>query len=217
MKRDYLNIIGFFLLVFALANILVYSLTFQEAYTGLIAALEARLQGESVIGPLVFIVLAALGVMLSPFSVVPFSIIAISIWGKGLTLLYVMIGSLLGASVAYVIGAQAIYRLMKRLIPASQIKRYSEVINERSSFLLVELFFLAMPVEVPGYVLGAGKYAYWKFILAAAVAYLPFEALAIYAGDAFLHKDVVVLGTFMALFAALFCIALFTLHQKMRR
>ena len=49
--------------------------------------------------------------MLSPFSVVPFSIIAISLWGKALTLLYVMIGSLLGASIAFAIGAQAIHRL----------------------------------------------------------------------------------------------------------
>ena len=217
MKKGYLKIIGLFLLVFALANILVYSLTFQEAYTRLIAILEARIRGEGLIAPLIFIVLAALAVMLSPFSVVPFSIIAISVWGKGVTLLYVIIGSLLGASAAYVIGAQAIYRLMKRLIPAHTIEKYSEVINDKSSFLLIELFFLAMPVEVPGYVLGVARYTYWKFILAAAIAYLLFETLAIYAGDAFLHKNVAVLGIFMALFVALFCVALFTLHKKIKR
>ena len=111
--------------------------------------------------PLIYIGLAALSVMLSPFSIVPFSIIAISIWGKLLALIYVMIGSLLGASIAYVIGAQAIHRVMKFVVPADQIRRYTEVINEKSSFLLVALFFLAMPVEVPAYVLGAGWYTYW--------------------------------------------------------
>ena len=89
-----------------------------------------------------------------------------------MTLLYVMSGSLLGASVAYIIGAQAIYRLMKWFVPAKKIKKYRDVINDRSSFLVIELFFLAMPAEIPGYVLGAGKYTYWKFILAAAIAYL---------------------------------------------
>mgnify|MGYP003481484588 CR=1 FL=1 len=87
----------------------------------------------------------------------------------------------------------------------------------RASALVVALFFLAMPVEVPAYVLGAGRYTYWKFILAATIAYLPFELLAIYAGDAFLHRDVVVLGTLMVLFSTLFCIAVFSLHRRIRR
>ena len=217
MRKDYAKIIGLLLLTFALANLLVYSLTFQGAYADFIDALHVRLRGGGAMAPLIYIGLAALSVMLSPFSIVPFSIIAISIWGKLLALVYVMIGSLLGASIAYVIGAQAIHRVMKFVVPADQIRRYTEVINEKSSFLLVALFFLAMPVEVPAYVLGAGRYTYWKFILAATIAYLPFELLAIYAGDAFLHRDVVVLGTLMVLFSTLFCIAVFTLHRRIRR
>jgi len=216
-RRDYATIFGLFLLAFALANLLVFSLTFQGAYAEFIDVLKVRLRGGGPGAPLIYIGLSALAVMLSPFSVVPFSIIAISLWGKALTLLYVMIGSLLGASIAYAIGAQAIHRLMKFLIPAEKIRRYTEIINDKSSFLLVSLFFLAMPAEVPAYVLGAGRYSYWKFILAATIAYLPFELLAIYAGDAFLHRDVFVLGTLMALFSTLFCIALFSLHRRIGR
>jgi uncharacterized membrane protein YdjX (TVP38/TMEM64 family) len=217
MRNDYLKIIGLFLIIFAVANVLVYSLTFQETFAGFIAGLEAGLRGNDLIAPVIFILLAALSVMLSPFSVVPFTITAIGIWGKGVTLLYVMVGSLLGASTAYVIGAQAIHRLMKWVFPAKKIEKYSAVINDKSSFLLIELFFLAMPAEVPGYVLGAGKYTYWKFILAAAMAYLPFEILVIYAGEAFLRKNVLVLGVFMTVFAILFCVALFTFQKKIKR
>ena len=217
MRRDYAKIIGLLLLAFAFANLLVFSFTFQGAYADFIEALQSRLRGGGPAAPLIYIGLAALAVMLSPFSVVPFSIIAISLWGKALTLLYVMIGSLLGASIAFAIGAQAIHRLLTFLVPAELIRRYTEIINEKSSFLLVTLFFLAMPAEVPAYVLGAGRYSYWKFILAATIAYLPFELLAIYAGDAFLHRDVVVLGTLMALFSTLFCIALFSLHRRIGR
>lgn len=216
MKKDILKIIGAFVALYALASVLIYSLTFQQAYHDLIAGLEARLQEQDALAVITYILLEALAVMLSPFSSLPFIVVATSLWGKLLTLLYTMIGSLLGASLAYFFGSQAVYRLLKRFVPAKTIDKYGQVITEKSSFLLVELFFLAMPVEIPGYVLGAAKYTYWKFILAAFIAYLPFNMLIIYAGEAFIQRNTAVLGVFLGLFVGLFCMALYAFYRKVK-
>ena len=55
------------------------------------------------------------------------------------------------------------------------------------------LFQLAVPSEVPGWVLGALRYPFGKFLGAFAIAELPFAIGAVYLGEAFVHRRFVVL------------------------
>jgi uncharacterized membrane protein YdjX (TVP38/TMEM64 family) len=217
MKRDYLKIIFGFLLIFALASFLIYSLTFQQAYQQFISFLTLKIVGNHLAGAVIFILIETAAVMLSPLSSVPFLIIVIDIWGKLFALLYSMIGGMLGASLSYLIGKYALVPAMKLFVPQKRIEEFQKIIEKHSSFLLIVLFRLAMPVEIPGYVLGLTKYSFWKYLAATAIAFLPFYILSIYAGEAFIQKNIIILGTFMAVFLILFCISIYIFYQEIKK
>jgi uncharacterized membrane protein YdjX (TVP38/TMEM64 family) len=53
---------------------------------------------------------------------------------------------------------------------------------------LVLLFQLAMPSEIPGYVLGLVKYGFLRYCLSLALAELPYAVLTVYLGASFLER-----------------------------
>jgi uncharacterized membrane protein YdjX (TVP38/TMEM64 family) len=60
--------------------------------------------------------------------------------------------------------------------------------SERN-FPLVALFQLAVPSEVPGYVLGSLRYPFGRYFLVLAVGEIPYAIGATYMADSFLHRQ----------------------------
>jgi uncharacterized membrane protein YdjX (TVP38/TMEM64 family) len=215
-RQEYINRFIFFLIAIAIAVLFLYSVTLQETYYRLIDAAGTQIQQNHVRGIILFVIIEALAVMISPFSSVPLLFVAIGIWGRGMALFYSMIGGIIGAIGSYAIGSYALYRLLKRIIPISEIEYYRKRIAHRASFWIVLLFRLAMPVEIPGYVLGIARYPFWKYLLATAIAYVPFYALTIYAGDALIKKNTGVFIVMVATFAIFICLSLFFFFKKLK-
>lgn len=55
------------------------------------------------------------------------------------------------------------------------------------------LFQLAVPSEIPGYVLGLARCRFRTFVLAMALGELPFAAGAVYLGESFLERNYLLL------------------------
>ena len=82
------------------------------------------------------------------------------------------------------------------------LARWEDRISAHAPFGLVFLFQLALPSEVPGYVLGLVRYDFAKYVLALAPAEVPFAVTTIYLGASFLERRILSflgLGTFVAL------------------
>jgi uncharacterized membrane protein YdjX (TVP38/TMEM64 family) len=93
---------------------------------------------------------------------------------------------------------------------------YESRISRHASFGLVLLFQLAMPSEVPGYLLGLARYNFWKYLSALALAELPYAVATIYLGSSFLERRLYLLVAIGLAVAAFSGWALYTLHRRMR-
>jgi uncharacterized membrane protein YdjX (TVP38/TMEM64 family) len=150
---------------------------------------EPFIQQRSSLGMIVFVLLSALSAMLAFFSsaiVVP---LALAAWGSLSTVLLLWAGWFLGGLSSYLIGKYPGRKLLWWALPAKQTEKIEHAFMENASLPLVFLFQMALPSEVPGYVLGALRYPIQKYLLVLALAELPFVLGTVYLGESFLQRD----------------------------
>lgn len=160
----------------------------QRAFLDVALKLEEYISNQEALGIIIFVGLAALSAMLSPFSSVPLVPVAAMIWGNILTSLLLLLGWLIGEIFSYLIGEYAAHPLLKRITPFEKIQEYRQYFSAKSEFLIVLLFRLSMPAEVPGYVLGAIKYNFGKYLLATFIAEFPFAFITVYVSETLISK-----------------------------
>jgi uncharacterized membrane protein YdjX (TVP38/TMEM64 family) len=90
-------------------------------------------------------------------------------------------------------------RIFTWLSDREHLDYYTRRISHDTPFSTVALFQLALPSEVPGYVLGTVGYPFIRYIAVQAVLELPWAIGAVYLGDSFIEGRY---GIFMALGAA---------------
>lgn len=181
------KITSVFILVF-LVLLLWSSAAMQGSLYRVAALIELYFRAHQTIGIFAFIGLSALSAMLSPFSSVPLVPIAIIVWGSAWATAFLIIGWIIGHSMTYCVGYFVGHPMAEKLIPFDKVENYSHTFSKRSAFLLVLLFRLSMPAEIPGYVLGMVRYGFVKYFCATFIAEFPFAILTVYAGEAFLNK-----------------------------
>jgi uncharacterized membrane protein YdjX (TVP38/TMEM64 family) len=95
------------------------------------------------------------------------------------------------------------------------MERYEGLITQRASFGLVLLFQMAVPSEIPGYLLGLLRYHFGKYLAALALAELPYALATVYISSGFIERRMALLvGAGLAV-VAFSGWAVYTLHQKM--
>ena len=138
---------------------------------------------------------------------------AVHAWGTPTTLVILWASWMVGAAASYAIGRRPVRRLTKWLISEQSVVRYERRISADASFGLVLLFQLAVPSEIPGYVLGALRYPFWRYMAARALAESPFAVGTVYLGDTFLRRQYLpLIGIAVAGFL-LTAVALYLLHR----
>ena len=68
------------------------------------------------------------------------------------------------------------------------LDRFENHISSRAPFGLVLLFQLAMPSEVPGYVLGVARYRFVKYLVILGLVELPFAVGTVHLGASFIEQ-----------------------------
>ncbi len=205
------------LLVLLLALLFWYSASFQEVFFGSVDFLEGYANRHILLAEGIFVGAAALSAMFSPFSSVPLVPAALVIWDSGLTLSLLLLGWLLGGIGAYLVGRYALYQLLRRVLDIDgKVDYYRKKISPRAEFGLVLLFRFAMPAEIPGYVLGAIRYHFGKYFLATFLAEFPFAVITVYASEALIFKEPVLLGALGLLVTLILGGALYFFRKKLR-
>jgi uncharacterized membrane protein YdjX (TVP38/TMEM64 family) len=201
----------------ALVVVALVAITASDSLHTLIS--QALERSEHVIGEhraagiAVFLVLSAVSAMMVFFSTAILVPIAIYAWGRPATLLLLWIGWLIGGITSYVIGRYPGRRVLRWLVPRKEVERFEGQLSSTASLPLVLLFQLALPSEIPGYILGTVKYRLWKYLVALAIAEFPFAIGAVYLGESFLRRDYMLLVIIAAGGALLSIAALHVLHR----
>jgi uncharacterized membrane protein YdjX (TVP38/TMEM64 family) len=156
---------------------------------GLIADAAVVIRQHPVIGALVFAALAAASAMLVFFSSALIVPVGIEVWGRPVTIALLCVGWLGGGALTYVVGRYPGRRLWRWLEPRTPTGRYEAMLASERNFPLVALFQLAVPSEVPGYVLGSLRYPFGRYFLVLAIGEIPYAIGAAYMADSFLHRQ----------------------------
>ncbi len=192
------------------------SSSLQNIFLDLTGNIQKYEAGHSLLTEIFFVILGAISAMLSPFSSAPLIPFAVAIWGKNMTTVLLFIGWMIGGSITYLLGDRIGYHILKNYMTLDEaIAAYRHRLNPGTEFTIVLLFRLAMPAEIPGYVLGTIRYNFWKYLLATGLAELPFALLTVYAGGAVLDKNPLALAGMTFTIIAILSGAFYLFHKKL--
>jgi len=187
----------------------------HEGLLTLLTAAGSIMARHPVLGVSVFVVISALSAMLAFFStaiVVPAAVVT---WGKPVTMALLWLGWMLGGAFAYGVGRGLGRPVVSWFVSVTMLERLEHRMSARLPFGLVLLFQMAVPSEIPGYLLGLVRYPFAKFMIALSIAEFPFAIATVYLGASFLERKVtllVTIGMGTALFSAW---ALHTLQKRL--
>ncbi len=189
----------------------------HHAVLSVIAAVEQVILRHRVAGAAAFLLLSALSAMLAFLSSAVLVPVAIEAWGRSLTIVLLWLGWILGGACAYAIGRHLGRPAVTRLASARALARYDERISKRTPFSVIVLFQVAVPSEVPGYVLGLARYGFAKYLLVQALVELPWAVGAVLLGQGFLDRQLAVVVVLVAAALVVSAVALRALHARMAR
>ena len=154
-----------------------------------IAIAEPIIRQHAVVGAVVFVLLSALSAMVVFFSTAVITPIAVDAFGPLTALLLLWGGWILGALAAYGIGRFLGRPVVTWFLDPKKLDDYERRATRLVSFRRVLLFQIAVPSEIPGYVLGLSGCRLRTFIAAVALGELPFAIGAVYLGESFLQRN----------------------------
>ena len=207
---------AFAVVLLAAGLVLVASFADLHAWLiGLLPKAEAIIRERAVLGVSIFVLFAALSAMLAFVSSAVIVPVGVYVWGKAVSMLLLWIGWILGGVCAYSISRYFGRPVVKGLRSGPLLERYENRISRQAPFGLVLLLQLALPSEVPGYLLGLARYHFWKYLGALALAELPYAVATIYLGASFIERRTSVLIGVGAVLAAFTGWALHALHRRL--
>ena len=204
----------------ALIGLLVLAATLDPVHevvrTGLDWAKQVIREHE-VAGMALFALLSMVSAIAFFFSTAVIVPVAVYAWGTTGTILLLWGSWLAGAAISYWIGRRPGRKLARWLVPGSRVARYEKKISASANFPLVLLFQVAVPSEIPGYVLGALRYPFARYLAARALAEIPFAVGAVYLGDSFVRRQYGLLAAIAVAGVALSTVAIVLLHRRLER
>jgi uncharacterized membrane protein YdjX (TVP38/TMEM64 family) len=167
--------------------------TLHQELLGVLEAAKTMIAAHPVGGPLAFIGLSALSAMLAFVSGAVLVPAAVYAWGAGPTMLMLWLGWTLGGVIAWTLAALFGRPLLRWLVAGETLSRYQHLLDTRPRFSSVLLFQLALPSEIPGYLLGLAHYPLPRYVAALMLAELPYAVGTVLLGVGFVRRDTVTL------------------------
>jgi uncharacterized membrane protein YdjX (TVP38/TMEM64 family) len=161
----------------------------HQLAVALIAAAARLVEQHVVAGAIVYVLLSALSAMVVFFSTALLTPVAVQAFGPLHALLLLWLGWVLGGVISYGIGRLLGQRVAAWFLPADRLHEYADRARRLVTFRHVLLFQLAVPSEIPGYVLGLSGCRFVRFFAGMALGELPFAAGAVYLGESFLRRS----------------------------
>lgn len=145
------------------------------------------------LGMVVFVVSSALSAMLAFVSVAVVVPVAVHTWGAFSSAVLLWVGWILGGSLSYAAGKALGRPVMQWVTSQATLQKIESKVHGNMKFWSVVLLQLALPSEIPGYLLGAARYGFVKYLSALAIAELPYTAVTVLLSETFLERQTVLL------------------------
>lgn len=203
----------------ALCGLLAVIASSDVLYSALVSVLSstAKLIAERpLLGAGLFVLLSAISAMLAFVSSSVLVPVALYTWGKGLCAFLLWLGWTLGGMAAYGLGRYFGRPVVRALLPASLLATYEDRISRHTPFGIVLLFQLALPSEVPGYLLGLVRYRFGRYLVSLMLSEIPYAVGTVYLGSSFLDRRLVLLAGLGAAGILLTFLALRLLHSRLQ-
>jgi uncharacterized membrane protein YdjX (TVP38/TMEM64 family) len=147
------------------------------------------IEEHPLVGALVFTVLSALAAMLAFFSSAVLVPAAVYAWGPVVCAALLWTGWMLGGVLSYGLAYHFGEPVMRWLAPGKSIEKYLVKIRDHVTFGFILLFQLALPSEIPGLVLGLARFPIRRYLMALAVAELPYAVGTTLLGASFVSRQ----------------------------
>lgn len=203
------------LLIVILFTLFAFSAIFQDMFFRITGRLEAYEHLHPSLGPLVFIGLAMVSALLSPFSSTPLVPSAVVIWGAEKTAILLFIGWILGSIFSYGIGYYLGYPVVKKIASKKSLDKWVEILSNKVDVATALLFRLATPSET-GYVFGTLKYNFFKYFFITFLAELPFVYIAVYLSEAFINAGWLAFLVLGCAWLFMISVAIHLLNKRLR-
>lgn len=188
----------------------------HRALLDVLDAASKLIAERPVLGAALFVVLSALSAMLAFVSSAVLVPIALYAWGKMVCAVLLWLGWILGGAMAYTLGRWLGRPVVRWLLPSETLDRYEDRLSTETPFGLIVLLQLALPSEVPGYLLGLVRYPFWRYLLALGLAELPYAVGTVYLGASFLDRQVAMLLALGAAGAVFMFLAVRSLQKRLQ-
>jgi uncharacterized membrane protein YdjX (TVP38/TMEM64 family) len=186
----------------------------HEALLHLLAVVEQTIARHPLSGVVLFVLMAALSAMFAFVSTAILVPAAIFAWGEPLSMLLLWLGWILGGACTYWIGRYYGRAVVRWLTAESALQRFETRMRRDASLGMVLLLQLALPSEIPGYAFGLVRYPFARYLLALAIAEVPYTLATIYVGASVIEqRSSVILAVGMALIT-LSLSAVYLLHKR---
>ena len=152
------------------------------------AAAEALIRQRETLGMAVFVLLAAISAMIGFLSSSVLIPVAIYVWGPWRCAFLLWTGWFLGGVAAYLIGRFLGRPIVGRLVRPGALARQERWARSRRSLAAIVLLQLAVPSDLAGYVFGMIRCPWRPFLLALALAEVPYALGAVFLGVSFVER-----------------------------
>lgn len=204
------------MLVVVLVVIVARTDALHQAIIDVLAVAERVIREYPRSGMLIFLVLSGLSAMLTFFSSVALVPMGVYVWGPQTTMLLLLIGGSVGGMLGYALSRTLGRRLVKRIFPGAQLRKYEEFFRTRARWTTIMLFRIALQSELPSYVMGLVRYPFLRYVPIIVLGELPYVIAVVYLGDAFLQRNAALFVVVFVVAIALTLLAWRRLQREMR-
>jgi uncharacterized membrane protein YdjX (TVP38/TMEM64 family) len=188
--------------------------TLHRELLDVLEAAKAVIAAHPVGGAIAFVGLSALSAMLGFFSSAILVPAAVYAWGPTLTALMLWIGWTLGGAIAWTLAATFGRPVLQWMVASETLGRYRRLLEQQPTFPAVLLFQLAVPSEIPGYILGLARYPLPRYVAALMLAELPYAVGTVLLGVGFVQRDTATLLAVCLVGAVVLAVIAYTLRQR---
>jgi uncharacterized membrane protein YdjX (TVP38/TMEM64 family) len=188
----------------------------HEALMGVLAVTEDIIGQHPIAGAAAFVILAAISAIFTFVSIAVIVPAAVFAWGPAASIALLWLGWILGGAATYGIGKFFGRPVVGWLTAGEALRRVESRIPDNAPLWLITLLQLALPSEIPGYVLGLVRYPFPRYVLALGLAELPYTFATVYLGASFVEGRVGLILITGALIALLSLVTFYAWRRTMR-
>jgi uncharacterized membrane protein YdjX (TVP38/TMEM64 family) len=171
----------------------------RDELMAVVAWMGETMQEAPVSGAVVFFLASASSVLfffLSSGLLVPSAVL---VWGEWVTFGLLVAGWLSGWIAAYAVGRFLRGGPMVERRLGSRNLDGTGLLTGKLPFFFVLVVVASVPAEIVGFALGAVRYRFRLFLLAVALAEIPFAFLIVFTGEAFVRENALLFAALVAL------------------